>query len=264
MSAMVLRRFGVAAFSLLNLAGAATSGAVTLDWDTATWTNGSTTGSVNGVDVNITPSAPGLFQPSLPSPNPPTPAVTRAFDGGLTVGEKTLELAVDLPNNGSGNFVTVTLTFNSATYVSGVSGISFKLFDIDSSNVSGNTFQDRVFNITATTLGGATLTPTISNLGSAVTNSGGVLTGNLGVSANDTGTGSGAGNAQIDFGGSYIRSITFSYGSTGAFADPTYQHIGLYDITFTPVPEINPSWSAVLSCIAAAGLVLRHRVTTRK
>lgn len=34
-----------------------------------------------------------------------------------------------------------------------------------------------------------------------------------------------------------IRSITFTYGSSSMFADPTYQHIGIYNIDYTVVPE---------------------------
>lgn len=236
--------------------------AVVLDWDTATWTNGATTGSVNGVDVKIATSAPGLFTGSSVTGNPPTPAVTRAFDGGLAVGEKTLEIALDLPRGGSSSFVTVTFTFNAATYANGVMGLSFAIFDIDAANSGGSTYQDRIFNVTATTIGGATLLPTFSNLGSAVTLSGVDLIGNA--SAPDTGAGSGAGNAQINFNASFIRSITFSYGSTNAFSDPTYQHIGIHDLTFTPVPEINPAWTGVLSCLLASGLVLRHRKRCRR
>jgi hypothetical protein len=40
--------------------------------------------------------------------------------------------------------------------------------------------------------------------------------------------------------------------------------IGIHDITFTPVPEINPTWSAVGSCILAAALILRHSAKFRK
>jgi len=57
--------------------------------------------------------------------------------------------------------------------------------------------------------------------------------------------------------------FTFTYGS-GTVADPTYQHVGFYDITFTPVAEINPAWSAVGSCLIAAVLILRHSAKFRK
>ena len=47
-------------------------------------------------------------------------------------------------------------------------------------------------------------------------------------------------------------------------SDMTYQHVGFSDITFTPVPEINPAWSAVGSCLLAAVLILRHSAKFRK
>ena len=247
------------------LFGCAAANAVTLDWDTATWTSGATTGSpATGIDMDITASATGLFQGSLVNTSIPTPTISRAFDGGLTTGEKALELAIDLPNKGNAEFVTVTITFNAAVYANGVYDVSFSLFDIDYANDSSisSTYQDRVFNISATTTSGGTLNPTISNLGSSVTNNSGVLTGNA--STVDTGPGSGDGNATISFTGSPIRSITFSYGSGGLFMNPTYQHVGLYDVTFTPVPEMNPAWFGAFSCIAATFLVLRHNARFRK
>ncbi|MEY2502614.1 MAG: hypothetical protein QOI07_2948 [Verrucomicrobiota bacterium] len=36
------------------------------------------------------------------------------------------------------------------------------------------------------------------------------------------------------------------------------------DITFTPVPEINPAWGAFGSCLVAAALILRHSAKFRK
>jgi hypothetical protein len=46
--------------------------------------------------------------------------------------------------------------------------------------------------------------------------------------------------------------------------DPTYQHVGINGISFTPVPEINPAWSALGSCLLAAALILRHSAKFRK
>ena len=37
-----------------------------------------------------------------------------------------------------------------------------------------------------------------------------------------------------------------------------------FDIALFPVPEINPSWTAVGSCILAAALILRHSAKFRK
>src|SRR5205814_4639784 len=85
------------------------------------------------------------------------------------------------------------------------------------------------------------------------------------VSTADSGAGSGGGNVTITFGATAIKSFTFTYGSgSGTVADPTYQHVGIGDITFTPVPEISPTWSAVGSCLLAAVLILRHSAKFRK
>ena len=81
----------------------------------------------------------------------------------------------------------------------------------------------------------------------------------------DTGATSGNGNVTISFGTTAIKSLTFTYGSgSGTVPDPTYQHVGIHDITFTPVPEINPTWTAVGSCLVAAALILRHSAKFRK
>jgi hypothetical protein len=80
----------------------------------------------------------------------------------------------------------------------------------------------------------------------------------------DTGTASSAGNVMISFGSTAISSFTFTYGSgSDTKNDPTAQHIGLHDITFTPVPEINPALSAALSCFAATGLMFFHRARVK-
>lgn len=83
----------------------------------------------------------------------------------------------------------------------------------------------------------------------------------------DTGAGSRPGNSNvtISFGGAAITSFIFIYGSgSGTVADPIYRHIGIHDIAFMPVPEINPTWTAVGSCLAVFALILRHRGKFRK
>jgi hypothetical protein len=161
--------------------------------------------------------------------------------------------------------VTVSVNF-SALYTQGVTGVSFTVFDIDFSNTSGNTFQDQLRSIQATDVNGnpvaATITTSANNTLSG-TGLGQMVTGIA--SGTDTGAGSGNSNVTISFGGAAITSFTFTYGSgTGTVADPTYQHMGIHDITFTPVPEINPAWTAVGSCLVAFVLILRHSAKFRK
>jgi hypothetical protein len=249
----------------------ATAHAVTLDWDSVTWTAGSLTNSYDidpskaGNDVTVTVSGnTAQFQQELASGNPMTPAITPDFQGGLGTTQNTLCLAVNFTNQSQA--VTVTVDF-SALYAAGVQNVSFTLFDIDFSNASGNTYQDQLRSIVATSIDGttqiaATITTSANNTlsGSGINQ---VVNGTA--STVDTGAGSGSGNVTISFGTAAIKSFTFTYGSgSGTVADPTYQHVGIHDISFTPVPEINPAWSALGSCLVAAALILRHSAKFRK
>jgi hypothetical protein len=237
--------------------------AVLLQWDGQTWTPGTLSNSFDvdpsnpGNDVTVTVSGDtGQLQPSLAAGSPQTPAITRAFDGGLSPGHNTLELALDLANNAQS--VTITISFSNL-YPAGVANVSFKLFDIDFANNGGSTYQDVVKSITATSTTGATIAPTITGVGANVAHTGSgttqVLTGM--VSTADTGPGSGGGNATITFNATDISSITFNYSSGSMFPDPTYQHIGIDDIDYSVVPEFNPAWLTYVGC--ALLIVWTHR-----
>jgi hypothetical protein len=244
--------------------------AITLDWDTVPWAAGSLTQSYDidaakaGNDITVTVSGnTGQFQPELLSPNPMTPAITTDFQGGLATTQNTLCLAVNFANQSQS--VTVTIDF-SALYTAGVQNVSFTLFDIDFSNAGGNTYQDQLSSITALSITGAQVAPTITTSANNTRTGTGldqVVTGL--VSTNDLDPNSGNGNVTISFGTAAIKSFTFTYGSgSGTAADPTYQHVGIHDISFTPVPEINPAWSAIGSCLVAFALISRHRAKSRK
>lgn len=245
--------------------------AITLDWDTATWTAGTLTHAYDidaakaGNDITVTISGnTAQMQPELVSPNPMTPAITTDFQGGLGTTQNTLCLAVDFANQSQS--VTVTVDF-SALYASGVQNVSFTLFDIDFSNASGNTYQDQLRSITATSITGAQVAPTITtSADNTGTGTGLTQVVNGTISNTDLGPGSGNGNVTISFGTTAIRSFTFTYGSgTGTVANPTYQHVGMHDITYlAAVPEINPAWGAIGSCLLAAVLILRHGAKFRK
>jgi hypothetical protein len=256
-------------FALLTLVAPSVR-AITLDWDTATWTAGTLTHAYDidpakaGNDITVTVSGnTAQFQPELVSPNPITPAITTDFQGGLATAQNTLCLAVDFANQTQS--VTVTVDF-SALYLSGVQNVSFTLFDIDFSNASGNTYQDQLRSITALSITGTQVAPTITTSANNSLSGSGlnqVVNGN--VSTSDLNPNSGLGNVTISFGTTAITSFTFTYGSgSGTVADPTYQHVGMHDISFTPVPEINPAWSALGSCLLAAALIFRHGAKFRK
>lgn len=250
---------------------AANARAVVLDWDSVTWTPGSLANSYDvdaaqpGNDITVTVSGnTAQLQPELASGFPMTPAITPDFQGGLATAPNTLCLAVNLADKSQG--ITVTVDF-SAQYTLGVQNVSFTLFDVDFSNVSGSTYQDQLRNITATSIDGVTLVAPTITISPNNTLSGTGLTQVVDgtITTPDTGPGSGVGNVTISFGATAIKSFTFTYGSgNGTVADPTYQHIGMDDITFTAVPEINPVWSAIGSCLVATVLILRHSAKFRK
>jgi hypothetical protein len=255
-------------FFLLLVIAACTSAArgVTLDWDAVTWTPGSLSNSYDidpskaGNDITL--SVSGNTAQLAPKGGSPIPANLNIIEGGLSPVQNSLVLHLDLANQSQS--VTVTVDFSSL-YTAGVSNVSFTLFDVD---FSSSAFQDQIRSIQALSIDGSTLiAPTIT------TNSANSLNGTTGLGQivtgmsnnTDTGATSGTGNVTISFGGNAIKSFTFVYGSGAtAPADPTVQGIALHDITFTPVPEINPAWSAFASCLVAAALILRHSAKFRK
>jgi hypothetical protein len=248
----------------------ATSNAVTLNWGSEPWAAGSLQNSYDidpaysGNDVTVTVSGnTGQLQPELAAPNPMTPAVTAAFQGGYGSPQNSLCIATNFTNRSQG--ITVTVDF-SAQYTQGVTNVSFTIFDVDFANGGGSNYQDQIRSIMAVGIDGSLIAPTITtSLNNVLSGTGLNQVVNGITSTPDTGAGSGNGNVTISFGSAAIRSFTFTYGSgNGTVADPTYQHIGMSNIVFTPVPEMNPAFGASLSCIVAGLLVLRHNARHRK
>ena len=205
------RLFRALAFFCAIFAFTGSASAALVDWSAQSWPAGSLSNSYDvdpanaGNDVTATISGDtGQLQPSLVSPNPQTPAITRAFDGGLGTSPFTLELALNLTSNAQS--VTFTLDF-SALYAAGVSNVSFTIFDIDANNISGSTYQDVISGIHATSTTGTQIAPTITNVGPNVSPTGTglsqVLTGQT--STVDLAAGSGAANATISFNTTNIK-----------------------------------------------------------
>ncbi|MDP9098697.1 MAG: hypothetical protein M3N48_06840 [Verrucomicrobiota bacterium] len=211
----------------------------------------------NDITVSITGDT-GQFAPRGGST---IPAIMNIVEGGLSPAQNALVLHLDLANQSQA--ITVTVDF-SALYTEGVANVSFPLFDVD---FGSSAFQDQIRSIQALSIDGSTLiAPTITTSANNTLTGAGlgqVVTGITNTS--DTGVTSGDANVTISFGANAIKSFTFLYGrGSTAPADPTTQGIALHDITFTPVPEPNPAWSAVGSCLVAAGLVLCHDARFRK
>jgi hypothetical protein len=257
----------IAFVTLASCLGARSSQALVLDWSTMTWTAGSLTNSYDidpangGNDVTVTVSGnTGQFQPELGSGAPMTPAITNNFQGGNPSPVPSLSLALNLANQSQ--FVGVAVNF-SAAYTLGVTNVSFQLFDVDFDNGTVNAtsfYQDLISNIHAIGVDGITLiAPTITtSIANTLSGSGVNQTVNGLITNTDLGLTSGTGNVTISFGNNAISGFVFNYGSgSGTQADPTYQHIGISNIDFTVVPEINPALVSSLLCLLAVGLLHR-------
>lgn len=261
---MLVRYFiCIGAVALISASFAATARRVTLDWGPQTWNGGLT----RSFDIDGSPSAPGndvtmtiegstaeLANDSITSL--PTPQVNANLEGGQNPAQPSLNLAIDLSRKDRS--VSVTIDF-AAHYTLGVENVSFTIFGIDQAAGGSNIYIDEIRSIVGTLTNGTKIGPTISGIGSAVSYSGGVFTGNANVSA--TGAGSGNGNATISFNTTGLRSITLVFGAGGnAAVNPTFQDISFSDITFSPVPEINPEHAVAALCLVAVAIRRRGRV----
>ena len=239
----------VCAAGLLFLAGSPLAKALILDWDSVSWTAGSLNNSydlngdaVNDVTVTLTSQNPGVWT-NDPTSGTMTPTVNQTMTGGLSPAENSLMLAANLHTNSN---VTLQLTFTGAQ--PGANNVSFTIFDIDIT-----TNSDIISNIYGVAPDGTHVAATITNLGSTVDLTGSglgqTLTGNAAAANNSSN-----GNATISFGSTLITDVFFTFGNTAGA--PRYQDIGIGDVTFTPVPEINPTAASVVSCLLAVGLTV--------
>lgn len=239
---------------------------VVLDWDVYAWSAGSNSQSFDvdpafpGTDVSLTLTGSVNKFRNDPATNQATPVTNQTVTGGLSPVQNSLLLGVDY-HQGS-NAIVLTITFSS-NYALGVTDVTFSIFGIDQSS---SAWQDQIASIYATGVDGSQIAPTITNFGSAVTLTGAglnhLLTGNATVP--DSGAGSEAGNVTLTFGGA-IRSVTFTYqDGLGSRPNPTYQEIAVGDITFSPIPEINPAIPGAFGCgVAAAATAVLHRRARR-
>ena len=241
------------AICVASLGGLANSShALVLDWDAVTWNDGSLINSydlnsdaINDITVTLTSQQANIWALD-PATGSQAPTVNQSLTGGLVPPEDALNLAANLKTQSD---VTVNLSFTGAQ--PGAANVSFTLFDID---VTTN--SDIISGIYGLAYDGTHIAATITNVGSAVTLTGTglnqVLTGNT-VSA-DSGLGSGNGNATISFGSTIITDVFFNFSNTAGA--PRFQNIAIGDISFTPVPEVNPAMVAAGSCVAAMGLAI--------
>ena len=237
-----------------------------MNWDAEAWSPGTLTNSydvdssVAGNDLTVTLGGTTGELANDNVNNLPTPNINQNLEGGLTSVQSSLNIAIDLGKKD--RFITVTITF-SASYTQGVENVSFSLFGIDQAAGGSNIYIDEISSISALSIDGVTqIAPTIT-FGSAVSWSGTgvnqVLTGSANVP--NTGAGSGAGNATISFDATGIRSITFTFGAGGNSAvNPIFQDVSMHDLTFSPVPEMNPTVAAACVCLIGVLAVNARRL----
>jgi hypothetical protein len=150
---------------------AAPAQAITLDWDAVAWPAGSLNNSFDidpfraGNDVTVAVTGTTNRLQNIIGTTVATPAISRTFDGGLTPGQNSLHLALDLGNHNQA--VTITMSFSNA-YTFGVSGVSFTIFDIDKQTATNSNFEDQIRGIYATLTNGTQIAATITNIGSSV------------------------------------------------------------------------------------------------
>jgi len=168
------------------------------------------------------------------------PKVDNMLTGGVSNSNLSLNLADD---KGNAHGIQVTIQFN---YTGGVNNVSFQLFGVDAHTGS---YVDQISQITALTTTGATIgaTSVTGSIDNQVTGSGtSFLVTGTATSANNSANG----NATINFGSSYVTSVTFTYTNnvpSGA------QNIALGNISYTPTPEVGSSLAAMGLCGAIIG-----------
>ncbi|HEX8899021.1 MAG TPA: hypothetical protein VF751_10005 [Chthoniobacterales bacterium] len=231
---------------------AAPARALVLDWDTAVWAPGDLVNSydlngdtVNDITVKVTSQQANIWAVD-PTSGSQAPVDNQTLTGGLSPAQNSLMLAANLHTKSA---CTVQISFtggNGALNTPGATNVSFTIFDIDIT-----TNADVISSIYGVAPDGTHVAATITNVGSAVTLAGiGLaqeLTGNAASPDN-----SGNGNVTISFGSTLITDVFFNFGNTAGA--PRYQDIAIGDISFTPVPEINPAAASGVSCLLAVGL----------
>ena len=263
MSILARPKVVTAALLVLFLAGAArTAHAMVLDWNTVTWSNSSpiivnnTVTLSNSYDLNgdtftditvaVTAQNNSTFTTD-PTSGYMTPIINDSITGGQASGQRTLMIAGDLFTKSD---LTVQISFFGG--YPGANNVSFSLFDIDIT-----TNADIISGIYGLAADGTThIAPTITNIGSTITPTGTglgqMLEGNA-PSANNTSNG----NVTLSFGSTIITSVFFTFSNTAGA--PRYQDIAIGDISFSPVPEMNPAMAAGVSCALALGLAVFAR-----
>lgn len=264
-------KISVLAF-LVFLSCATTTRAVTFDWASApagSWNTVLASGTSETVDYFKGGSGFGVAVTvfnngetlATDTGGTGAPAVFTTGTGFLDGGTNTRGLVFNASTTAStASYSQVTINFN---YVNGVKNVSFAIWDVD----SGGGWIDKIANISATAVGGATVFPTTFTSAVAgfntIAGANGTLAATGTASAANTGANGNQGNINVAF-TQNVTSITFQY-SNALAGTRTTQHIGVGDITFTAngaaFPEVGSAAGSLALC---GGMLLGCRVRRRK
>lgn len=192
------------------------NGTTLFDWDTRSWTAGSTNnsyllGTLGSTSFALTNSGTWLNNAGLGGQSP---NLQNVVTGGLSPAQQSLIQLVDLPSQTS--VVTTTITLPRV-----MAGAQFKVFDVD---YGVNQFADKI--TIRGSLRGSTVMPVVTN---GVAN---YVIGNTAYGDSASANASGDANVTVTF-ASAIDTILIEYGNHSlAPANPGQQAISLHDITF--------------------------------
>lgn len=192
------------------------TGTTTLDWDSTSWTTGSTNGSsavtnIGNVPLSISTTATWLNNATYGGQSP---ARQNAVTGGFSPAQFSLFLYPDFST--VSEIVTATYTLPTA-----VPGAQFRVFDVD---YNAGQFADRLQ--VSGTYNGANVTPTLTN---GISN---YVIGNSAYGDAGSADTSANGNVVVTF-SSPVDTIIISYGNHSLSpANPGGQAIALHDVTF--------------------------------
>jgi len=230
-------------FVLVSLILCFNAAALVLDWDSVKWQPDSTsqyfdidpTNPGNDILITLTGSLSRLSQ-NFPQDN-------KNITGGINPAQESLELRAAF--NDVNNYITVTIDF---LYSKGVSDVSFSLFDVDIDSKNNNrTIVDQIYDIKAR-FGDSDYIP------AKITTSSNNRLDGQGLAQTVTGTRetdptSGDANVGIQFNGTPINQITFSWRPASSIPGGNVNNqIAISDVSFTPVPEVKSALCFSIIC----------------
>jgi uncharacterized repeat protein (TIGR01451 family) len=212
--------------SINGICSSAGVGTTVLDWNTQSWTSGSTNGTASVPalgTVGFALNSQGTFDVPV--------ALNSNNTGGLSASE--LSLFESIQYTTASQVTTTTITLPTA-----VPGLQFTVFDVD---YAVNDFADKLS--VSGTYNGSPVSATLTN-GVANYISGNDAIGDLG-----SGGTSSDGNVVVTF-SSPVDTVVITYGNhTTAPADPDGQAISIHDITFCR-PQANLSVTKISSVLS--------------